>query len=295
MKYLLLPLFHFKWVLITLLVSILFPSSVGLAAPRSFKYLSYKGIDQSHLEIDLYPCSDDAKSLVVYVHGGGWVKGDKSKVYSMPEFFNNYDICFASTNYPLDLPVHGSVMDLQVTALLGLDRWMKKQSFSRKSFQNITLVGHSAGAQLIALVDKRFGWGTMVKNLILMDSGSYDIKKKFSVASSRYRSLITRVLRLDTIRLEDRDAQFKLYSPALLSAKTRSNGDLNVVLLSSSRSVPFDSAVDLYKTYRSVPGYTARVVELPWKHAEFPRKIGVDLGFSERFLDIVKKSSSSNF
>lgn len=294
MKYLQSPQISFNLILSTFVLLIFSLGCGNARTADAVAYSSLSGVPSSQLEVDLYPCSDFAKSLVVYVHGGAWTRGDKANVHSMPQFFAQNNVCFASVNYPLT-PLSGkSVMDLQVSALSSFDSWLDKQALHKIPYKNITLIGHSAGAHLIALVDKRHGWGVMVRNLVLMDSGSYNIQAKLKKSSPRYKTLMNHLLNINQLSPAEKDALLTNYSPTLLSSKPRFSGSLNVLVLSGSRPVVLDSSMALVDSYDSIKGYRASLIEFPWTHQEFPRKIGEDPDFSEFLLSVVQSSLSAN-
>lgn len=294
MKYLQSPQISFDLILTTFLL-LMFSLGCGNArTAESVAYSSLPGIPSSQLEVDLYPCSGFAKSLVIYVHGGAWTRGDKANVHSMPEFFAQNNVCFASVNYPLTSFSGQSVMDLQVSALSSFDVWLDKQALHKMPYKNITIIGHSAGAHLIALVDKRHGWGAMVKNLVLMDSGSYDIQSKLKISSPRYKTLMNHLLELNQLSPSDKDLLLIDYSPALLPSKPRYYGELNILVLSGSRPVVLESSMALVDSYSAIQGYKASHIEMPWTHQQFPRKIGDDLKFNEFLLSVVQSSLSAD-
>ncbi|MBD3729584.1 MAG: alpha/beta hydrolase [Sphingomonadales bacterium] len=103
--------------------------------------------------LDFYPAAVKGKApLVVFVHGGGWKRGDKRNAtgeFKAPHY-NGLGYHFASINYRLvpDATVEQQATDVAsaLAALLvradalGIDR------------SRVVLMGHSAGAHLVALV-----------------------------------------------------------------------------------------------------------------------------------------------
>lgn len=270
-------------------------ASIGLlpacshAAPiKTVAYGSLPGVPLEQTSIDLYPCPTSAEAFVVYVHGGAWTGGDKANVHSMPDYFAKNNVCFASVNYPLASPDQRSVMDVQVAALSDVNLWLQshgRQAPQRRAYQNISLIGHSAGAHLVALLDKRNGWNLVVRNLILMDSSSYDIEAQYNRSSRDYRNQMHRLLQLGMYSPAEHRRVFKRYSPALLPPRPLRRFDpINVFLLTSTNPNSLSSAVSLQDSYRSSAGYRVKVYRLPWRHAEFPRRIGTDQAFSKRLL-----------
>jgi acetyl esterase/lipase len=58
--------------------------------------------DCSLCTLDIYKKSDyQEKSVIVFVHGGGWKIGDKSNHTKKGEYFAKQGFAFVSINYPL--------------------------------------------------------------------------------------------------------------------------------------------------------------------------------------------------
>jgi len=288
MRFLPLPPLRFEGVAVVAAFALLLQPCSHATSLTTVAYASLAGVSKEQTSIDLYPCSTSSKALVIYVHGGAWTRGDKANVHSMASYFADNNVCFASANYPLDSPNGKSLMDQQVAGLSQLDNWLKsygRQPPKRNAYRNISIIGHSAGAHLVALTDKRQGWNPNVKNLFLMDSGSYDIGQKYRESSQRYRNHISRILKLDKYKPSEYNSVFKHYSPASLTPMPRSGADrFNVFLLTSQRPNSVNSAESLKKSYQSAPGYRVAVFKFPWEHEDFPRKIGIDRAFSQKLL-----------
>lgn len=108
---------------------------------------------------------------MVFVHGGAWLTGDKSEYKSMAQNFTQNGVCFAAINYRLaPVKTHPQpVEDLKQV----LTQLQDLKNEPRCDLENIYLVGHSAGAHMIAY------WATQnedsrVKGLIGI-SGIYDL------------------------------------------------------------------------------------------------------------------------
>lgn len=125
--------------------------------------------------------------LIVFVHGGGWKRGDKDNATGRFKavHYPGQGYAFASINYRLvpaakveqqAADVAGAVRALvDRTAALGIDR------------RRIVLMGHSAGAHLVALVgtDERYlkGAGLSfadIAGVIPIDGAAYDVPAQMS-------------------------------------------------------------------------------------------------------------------
>jgi arylformamidase len=125
---------------------------------------------------------EGAKNLpvVFWIHGGGWQGGDKTLVQIKPKFFTDQGFVFVSTNYRLLPSVEMDVLIGDVAKSLG---WVHKNIEKHGGDPNrIFVMGHSAGAQLAALVciDDRYLKAEGVpfaslKGSVPVDGDTYDI------------------------------------------------------------------------------------------------------------------------
>jgi acetyl esterase/lipase len=131
--------------------------------------------------LDIY-APDDAKNLPVlfWIHGGGWQTGDKTDVQLKPRVFAERGLVFVSTNYRLLPEVEMGELIRDVAKSLG---WVHKNITSYGGDPNrIFVMGHSAGAQLAALIciDDRYlkAEGVpfdVLKGCVPVDGDTYDL------------------------------------------------------------------------------------------------------------------------
>ena len=131
--------------------------------------------------LDIYT-PDGAKNLpvVFWIHGGGWQSGDKTDVQIKPRVFTDRGFVFVSTNYRLLPQVEMDVLIQDVAKSLG---WVHKNIPSYGGDpKRIFVMGHSAGAQLAALLctDDRYlkSEGVTFDNLrgcVPVDGDTYDL------------------------------------------------------------------------------------------------------------------------
>ena len=71
-----------------------------IAAQNLTSNIPYADPAHQRQVLDIY-APDDAKNLpvVFWIHGGGWVTGDKSSVQIKPRIFTQRGFVFVSTNY----------------------------------------------------------------------------------------------------------------------------------------------------------------------------------------------------
>lgn len=254
------------------------------------KYVDLPGVDSDQVSLTLYPSREDSQSLVVWIHGGAWVSGDRRNVRKMPLFFEENNILFASINYPLTPPSGVSLIDFQIEALQGFDRWLSDNPYKKiypDAFNNINILSHSSGSHLVALADKRFGWNSSVRSLILMDSGAYDLKQRFQRGRRPQQKMLNDLLKLDLYPVSQHNEILQSFSPALLPCRGRDSNSLEVVIISSKRPGARYSAEKLKNSYHG-NNYKCKTHYWDWDHDDFPEAIGNDVSIDNLILDVVK-------
>lgn len=143
--------------------------------------------------LDIYAPSD-AKSLpvVFWIHGGGWQAGDKTSIQLKPQAFVDRGFVFVSTNYRLLPHVEMETIFRDVAKSLG---WVHQHIAEHGGDpKRILVMGHSAGAQLAALlcVDDRYlkaegvPFGVL-KGCVPVDGDTYDVPAIIETAETRRR------------------------------------------------------------------------------------------------------------
>lgn len=143
--------------------------------------------------LDIY-APKDAKNLpvVFWIHGGGWQAGDKTAIQGKPQAFVDRGFVFVSTNYRLLPNVEMETIIRDVAKSLG---WVHKHIAEHGGDpRRIFVMGHSAGAQLAALVctDDRYlkTEGVpfdVLKGCVPVDGDTYDIPAMIETAETRRR------------------------------------------------------------------------------------------------------------
>lgn len=135
-----------------------------------------------------------AKNLpvVFWIHGGGWQAGDKTGVQIKPQFFMDKGFVVVSTNYRLlpDVEMGTIVRDVAKSV-----RWVHDHVAEQGGDpERILVMGHSAGAQLAALIctDDRYlkaeGLSLkMIKGCVPVDGDTYDVPAIIETAETRRR------------------------------------------------------------------------------------------------------------
>lgn len=143
--------------------------------------------------LDVYsPPGAKGLPVVFWIHGGGWQAGDKSSVQLKPQVFVEKGFVFVSTNYRLLPTVEMESIIRDVAQSLG---WVNKHIAEHGGDpKRIFVMGHSAGAQLAALVctDDRYlkAQGVpfnVLKGCVPVDGDTYDVPAIIETAETRRR------------------------------------------------------------------------------------------------------------
>lgn len=155
--------------------------------PTSRQTMSY-GNDRQQ-QLDFYPPANSSRRapLIVFVHGGGWKRGSKDNAdgnWKAPHYTaSNY--AYASINYRL---VPDATVEQQGADVASALRYLIDNA-ARLGFDpsRIALMGHSAGAHLVALVgtDEQYLRGAglsfaALDGVLPIDGACYDVEKQIS-------------------------------------------------------------------------------------------------------------------
>ncbi|WP_295215393.1 alpha/beta hydrolase [uncultured Brevundimonas sp.] len=112
--------------------------------------------------------------ILMFVHGGGWSRGERTNVAALPDYAQRHGLTLASTSYRLAPAVSARESALDVAAAVAD---LKRRLPGRPVY----LLGHSAGAHLAALVgiDPEHLGAVGLKpsdlaGVILLDGAGYD-------------------------------------------------------------------------------------------------------------------------
>lgn len=132
--------------------------------------------------------------VVVWAHGGGWMRGSKEQVDHKPKAFTSRGYVFVAMNYRFVPNVKMEDIVRDVAKSVG---WVHKNIGKYGGDpKRIFLMGHSAGAQLAALLctDSRYieAEGVKRSNIIgcvPVDGDTYDVPLQVATATARQKSL----------------------------------------------------------------------------------------------------------
>jgi len=186
--------------LFALVFATLFAAQIGHA--QTLAYMA--GGNSPELDVYSFDGADNAP-IMIYVHGGAWMIGDKRQVRDKPAFFNENGYVFVSVNYTL-VPrgtVEGQMAEIDAAIGYIADNAAR---FGGNS-ENISLMGHSAGAHLVVMAAVNPGPGARallaqgaLKAVIANDTIAYDIARIAQEAGGRLPRLYRRPFGEDPAR-----------------------------------------------------------------------------------------------
>jgi arylformamidase len=172
-------------------------SSAAAAEPQVHRDLAYTEPKNERQTLDVYaPPNGKDHPIVFWIHGGGWMQGDKADVQKKPQAFVDKGFVFVSTNYRLFPDVTIKAMAGDVAKAI---RWTHDHATEYGGDPDtIFVMGHSAGAQLAALICtddsllKAEGLSlSIIKGCVPVDGDTYDVPMQIATVeqkrADRYR------------------------------------------------------------------------------------------------------------
>lgn len=217
-----------------------------------YKDIIYKKTNNVQLKLDIYkPLKNIYKTspVILYVHGGSWVYGDKSIPQSIApilDIFRNNGFTIISTEY--ELMRYNENFEKQVCDIKDTIRWIYKNSTEFNFNSNeIGILGMSSGAHL-SLMSAYTSNDSFVDDLTL---SNYPSKVKYVIdffGPTNLNLLNTSKLNWDLTNIfnsiTDKNSLISKFNPI-----NYINSNIPKTLLIHSKSdslVPYESSLDLY-------------------------------------------------
>lgn len=237
------------------------------------KDIAYSVAGGVRTRLDVYsPAEGKDHPVVIWVHGSAWQIGDKSQVQAKPGAFNERGYVLVSVNYRFHPAV---TYKEQAEDIAQAIRWVKEHAGEHGGDpKRIFLMGHSAGAHLVALVDTDGRYlenaGLKLSDLsgvILLDGAGYDIPQQIRQAVlPRMKAMYTGVFTED-------EATQKDASPVTHVAKDKGIPSFLILHVASRRDSKAQSEELAARLRES--GVEAKVVPAEGKnHATINRELG---------------------
>ncbi|MBP7703954.1 MAG: alpha/beta hydrolase [Caulobacter sp.] len=183
-------------VLLGLTAALALPLPAFARAPASSEEQAYGGDPLQRL--DVYP-RDGLKGapVLVFVHGGGWARGDKRATNALPGYAERHGFLLVSVNYRLTPRVDAGGCAQDVAAAVA---WVREHAREHGGDpRRIVIAGHSAGAHLVALIaaDPSYLAAHGLKpsdlaGVIPIDGAGYDAVRQMELHKARPQGLMPR-------------------------------------------------------------------------------------------------------
>ncbi|MFJ5965384.1 alpha/beta hydrolase [Bacillus sp. NPDC093026] len=141
--------------------------------------IHYADTKNNQQTLDMYMPKDTSRTagkhpVMIYLHGGGWTGGDKSKIASKANYFTEHGYVFVSINYRLHPDAQYDQMAYDTAKAI---KWVKVHADQYQiDPAKINVMGHSAGGHLTALVAtdatylKRVGLSPKsIRSIVILD------------------------------------------------------------------------------------------------------------------------------
>ena len=163
--------------------------------PKVERDIAYAEPKNERQMLDVYaPPQAKGLPVVFWIHGGGWQRGDKSEVDHKPQAFVDRGYVFVSTNYRFVPKVSIKEMAGDVARSI---RWVHDHIADYGGDgKTLIVAGHSAGAQLAALVsiDERYLQDqklplSIIKACVPVDGDTYDVPLQIDTVEQRRKDI----------------------------------------------------------------------------------------------------------
>ena len=258
-------------------VSILGNSQI--ATYLDIPYHSIDTVDQNLLSFDAYiPEISGPKPIIFYVHGGGWVSGDKSVFGKKMKLFTDMGYMFISINYrlspipyQLDNPDRVKYPQHPDDVARAIAYILEQAQIYGGDTERVAIIGHSSGAHIVSLImtDASFlnTYGHSpdeIKCLCSLDTGAYDINLWLGSASDATKELYTNAFSADTlVRMQA--------SPAHNVDKSDNLASTLLVHQSTVKRIYIST---LFADTLSKYGAIVKKISTDYSHGEINQKIG---------------------
>jgi acetyl esterase/lipase len=255
------------------------------AQAETFAYLTGNG---NATALDVYaPIGAENAPVMVYVHGGAWVTGDKSRVHRKDDFFLDRGYVFISVNYSLVPQATVERQLEEIDAAIGYIVANVAQAGGNPN--NISLMGHSAGAHLVTMTALRPLTNAQallarggLRAVISNDTRSYNIPRIARESGGSLEKTFGRPFGADPARWAALSPQLQIDSgdaggPTFLIAHS-GQGNAN-----RRASYAADFANALRAVGISVQVYDGR----QYSHAQINKGIGLEAGITKAIAGFV--------
>jgi len=202
---------------------LLIAATATAAEQKAHRDLPYAEPKNDHQTLDVFaPAEGKNHPVIVWIHGGGWHSGDKRDVKQKPQAFTDKGFVFVSINYRLQVWTDPHLSPGVTIKQIAEDvaraiHWTHDHVGDYGGDPNtIFVMGHSAGAQLAALVctDDRYLKAenlslSIIKGCVPVDGDTYDLPMRIATV---HKKGDTKLAERDKQRFGDESTQKDLSS-----------------------------------------------------------------------------------
>lgn len=240
------------------------------SGPVTYQYAEREDTEPVRTSLDVYlPAGCGPAPIIVWVHGGGWQRGDKTaaQVQRKADWAESMGAALVAINYRLSTPNSGVMWPDHGQDVSAAVAWLQREGASLNlDSDRMTLIGHSAGAHLVAIV--------ATHPMLLGEAGAdprviacvVPLDFSFDLASAPARSLIANAFGTDTEVLADA-------SPNVQIARS---GPPHAAFLVGTRGGPtrVEEAQDFVALINESGG-TAEILDAnPYSHDQISSQLG---------------------
>jgi acetyl esterase/lipase len=178
---------------------LLIAATATAAEPKVHRDLPYTEPKNDRQTLDVFaPAEGKNHPAVVWIHGGGWHSGDKKDVKQKPQAFTDKGFVFVSINYRLQVWTDPNLSPGVTIKQIAEDvaraiHWTHDHAGDYGGDpKTIFVMGHSAGAQLAALVgtDDRYLKAenlslSIIKGCVPVDGDTYDLPMRIATVHNK--------------------------------------------------------------------------------------------------------------
>ena len=170
-------------------------------------------------KLEYWPGSTANAPLIVFVHGGGWTRGDMTMMDGSAKLSHWHSLGYAVASVDYRLVPQASVEDEAADVAGAVAVLRGKAATLGFDSRKIALVGHSAGAHLVALLGTDPKWlngaGLTiddVRGIVALDGAAYDVPRQLATGAQLMQANYAQAFGSDPERQ-------KRLSPTLQAAK----------------------------------------------------------------------------
>jgi acetyl esterase/lipase len=175
----------------TAIALLLLATTATAAEPKIERNIAYAGTKNERQTLDVFaPAEGKNHPIVVWIHGGGWQAGSKEDVKQKPKMFIDRGFVFVTINYRLLPEVSIKQMAGDVAKAI---RWTHDHAGDYGGDpKTMFVMGHSAGAQLAALVCTDDSYlkaeklsFAVIKGCVPVDGDTYDVPMQIETVGQK--------------------------------------------------------------------------------------------------------------